>query len=410
MKRPRNGIRVSKHARPDASLVKGIASPEAASRISKGPTAATGVPVFEIINAGFIHRCPDDGPDQVAVGSRCTITTTGEIVCSYAALSSLGSNNYVPMLSRSNDGGRTWSKPAPVWPRLRDRYSIMCSISRSPDGELFLFGMRTPIDSPGESVWSQQTLGMKQNELIWARSSDQGRTWSGPHARPVPLPGAAEAAAPMCITRSGRWLAPYSPSPTLDPNLKVDRSHVVLMISDDEGNTWRHTSMMRFMTENPAAGEAWVVELADGRLLGTCWQVNLGQGDDYPNPYALSFDNGETWRPTRYSTIMGQSTALEALPDGWALFIYNQRIHDDPGVWLAVINPRDTSFGIKANQIIWRAQTPTQSDSSGRHEQWTDFAFGEPSITLLPDQTLLATLWCIQPSGRGIRFVKLKMT
>ena len=41
--------------------------------------------------------------------------------------------------------------------------------------------------------------------------------------------------------------------------------------------------------------------------------------------------------------------------------------------------------------------------------EWSDFAFGEPSITVVPDGTLLVTLWCIQPSGQGIRYVKLKL-
>ena len=42
------------------------------------------------------------------------------------------------------------------------------------------------------------------------------------------------------------------------------------------------------------------------------------------------------------------------------------------------------------------------------HAGWTDFAFGEPSVALLPDGTLLLTLWCIQPDGSGIRFVKMR--
>jgi hypothetical protein len=79
-------------------------------------------------------------------------------------------------------------------------------------------------------------------------------------------------------------------------------------------------------------------------------------------------------------------------------------------VWLAVANPTDSDFGVEANQIIWRAETRMQRGSSAEHSQWQDYAFGEPSITLLPDGTLLATLWCIQPSGRGIRYLRLRMS
>ena len=106
---------------------------------------------------------------------------------------------------------------------------------------------------------------------------------------------------------------------------------------------------------------------------------------------------------------MGQSTALAALPGGRALFIYNQRKHGEVGIWLAVVNPTDSNFGVESNEIVWKAQTATQSSSSGGHSEWTDFAFGEPSVTPLQDGTLLVTFWCAQPSGKGVQYVKLAM-
>jgi len=121
-----------------------------------------------------------------------------------------------------------------------------------------------------------------------------------------------------------------------------------------------------------------------------------------------SHDSGRTWSPTRSTGILGQSTALAALPDGWALFVYNQRRHGEPGVWLALVRPDDRDFGVEANEIVWRAQTRTQSGTSGDHAEWGDFSFGEPSVTVLPDHTLLLALWCIQPAGRGLRYVKLR--
>ena len=120
---------------------------------------------------------------------------------------------------------------------------------------------------------------------------------------------------------------------------------------------------------------------------------------------------------------MGQSTALAALSDGRALFIYNQCKHGEPGVWMAVVKPTENDFGVESNEIVWRAQTRTQSGSSGEHSEWTDFSFGEPSVTLLPAKTLrlrselalnavkgqalLVVFWCVQPAGQGIRYARL---
>src|SRR5262249_2281434 len=220
---------------------------------------------------------------------------------------------------------------------------------------------------------------------------------------------AAEAPGALCVTGGGRRLAPFSPYRTFDPDLRVDRNQGVAVRSDDQGQTWQHSAMLRFDDPNSGAAEAWLIALTDGRLLGTCWHLNHAQGDDRPNAYAISHDGGVSWQPMRSTGILGQSTALAALPDGKALFIYNQRRHGEVGVWLAVVRPTESHFGILANEIIWRAETRTQTGSSGEHAQWEDFSFGEPSITLLPDGTLLVTLWCIQPSGRGIRYVRLRM-
>jgi hypothetical protein len=322
----------------------------------------------------------------------------------------LGTNDFLPVLFHSTDGGLTWQEQGPSWPHLKDRWSLFVSVSRDAGGNLFLFGSRTPIDRPGESFWSDETQGLKQNELVWARSADGGRTWTEPTIIPMPIPGAAEAPGALSVTRSGRWLAPYSPYNTLNPKVAVERNQVVAVHSDDEGRTWGHTAMLRFADAHSGAAEAWLIELSDGRLLGTGWHLNHGTGGDHPNAYALSRDGGHSWLPTRSTGILGQSTALASLPDGRALFIYNQRSHGEVGVWLAVAQPTETDFGVEANEIVWRAETRTQSGSSSEHTEWEDFAFGEPSVTPLPDGTLLVTLWCIQPSGRGIRYVKLKQT
>lgn len=363
---------------------------------------------FRALQEGFVAQATGgSGPRAIAVGPRAVALSAGEVLCSCGFTSGLSVNDFMPVLFRSTDGGTSWLEQGPVWPHLHDRWSIFASISRDASGRLFLFGSRSPVDQKGELFWSDATQGLKQNELIWATSKDGGRTWTEPTVVPMPIPGAAEAPGALCVTRKGRWLAPYSPYHTFDPGLRVDRNQVVLVYSDDQGKSWKHTSMLRFDDVQSGGAEAWAIELGDGRLLGTTWHLSY-HGLEHPNAFAVSTDGGTTWGPTRSTGILGQSTALAALPDGRGLFIYNQRKHGEPGVWLAVVRPTDTDFGVETNEIVWRAETRTQKGTSGEHAEWSDFSFGEPSVTRLHDDTLLVTLWCIQPSGRGIRFVRLK--
>ncbi|MBM3458950.1 MAG: exo-alpha-sialidase [Armatimonadetes bacterium] len=368
---------------------------------------------LEILAEGFVLRCPETGPRAAAVAPRAALAAGGELLCSLALQSGIGQNDGVTVLCRSKDLGLTWQEQGPVWPGAVGAHSIFADISRTPSGEHLLLGMRWKIDAPGESFVHPENHGLKDNEMIWARSADQGRTWSEPAVIPRPVPGAAEVPGVLLATRQGRWLAPYVPYPTWDPGLRVDVSKVIVVGSDDQGRTWPHWAAMLQVAEPDSSGnEQWVVELSDGRLLGTAWHIDLKGKTPYPNIYALSHDGGLSWGPTRSTGLVGQSMGTAALADGRVACVYNVRTTGEPGVWLAVARPDDRAFNAEFNQPVWRAQAATQRGSSGELAEggWLDFAFGEPAVLPLPDGTLLVLLWCLQPEGRGIRYVKVHLT
>lgn len=363
---------------------------------------------FEILDQGMIARQPSTGPDSVAACSRCVVTSDGGLACSFAVQETLGQNDFKQVIVRSVDGGSTWTNPAYLWPHLHDDFAHIGSISQAPDGTCFISGIRIPIDEPGESFWRDETQGIKQNAMFWASSADQGRTWSDPAPIVLPAAGSAEAPGALTVTRDGTWICCYSPYNTFDPSVEVDRNQVVYLRSTDQGKSWTHGTMLRFDDAGSTAAEAWVVELADGRLLGACWHIAPHGKPDYPNAYALSHDGGLTWTPTRSTGTLGQSISLTALADGRALMVYNQRQHGDPGIRLAVARPTDDDFGVEADELVWKAEVRTQSDTSGDHDDWQDYSFGEPAVTVLPDGAFLVVFWLIQPDVRGIGYVKVR--
>ena len=363
---------------------------------------------YEILSEGFVARLHANEPNAVAAGSRTALAANGEIVCTYMVQPALGVNGFDTIIARSKDG-ENWYGHRTMWPQYKNKESVFGSISRAPNCELYFFGSTTHIDEVGETFWCDETQGMKENHMFWSCSADNGHTWSDPVFMPSPFTCSVEAAGPITVTGKGRMIACFIPYNTFDPNINVEGNQVMAMISDDGGRNWKFDKMISFGPDALGA-ESWVIELADGRLLATCWRAARPEVDDFPNAYTLSNDGGDTWGPTLSTGIMGQSTALAALPDGRALFIYNQRKHGEIGVWLAVANPTENDFGIQHNAPIWRAQSKTQSgESSANLDSWTDFSFGEPSIMPLPDGALLATLWCVEAAGSGIRYVKLKI-
>ena len=362
---------------------------------------------YKIIAEGFVSQRKTGTNTSLAAGSRCVATKNGELICTFVAQTATGGNDFKPMISRSKDGGLTWSEATLIWPALQDKFSIFGSISAAPTGDLFFYGMRTPIDYPGEKAWSEISNGLKQNELVWTRSSDYGVTWGSFTVIPMPVPGSAEAAGAMCLTRSGDMVCCYAVINTADPNLKVAHNQVLCLVSRDQGKTWQHSAMLQFESEDDLGAESWVVELSDGRLLGIGWHI---RGDiPQTNKYALSSDAGATWSRTLSSGIFGQSTALAPLANAQALFIYNQRKQGDIGVWLALVNPTVDSLGVLLNKRIWAAEIASRGAATADFKDWTSFAFGEPSVTPLADGTILVTLWALQPSGNGIRYIKLQI-
>ena len=87
-------------------------------------------------------------------------------------------------------------------------------------------------------------------------------------------------------------------------------------------------------------------------------------------------------------------------PTDNTLFIYNQRRHGEPGVWVAMVKPTADEFGIESNEIAWHAHADPEREF-GRTQRMDRLAFGEPAVAVLPDNTLLLVLWCVQPGGAG---------
>lgn len=364
---------------------------------------------FEIVDEGMIAQQPETGPTAVAACSRCVINDSNELICTFSVQSALGKNDFKKVMVRSADGGSTWSDPTYIWPHLHSSLSIIGSISKGHKGTLILSGIQIPIDRAGESFWSEATEGMKQNSLFFATSFDGGTNWSDPTSVPLPIPGSAENPGALTVMNDGAWICCYSPYNNFDPDFNVDRNQVVWMRSQDEGRNWSHGSMLRFNDARSTAAEAWVIELADGRLLGACWHIAAHGDQDKPNAYAISSDAGRTWTPTSNTGTLGQSCALAALPDGRALMVYNQRKHGDPGVYLALARPTSERFNLEIDEPVWKATTRTRSNSSSDHDNWQDYAFGEPSVLPLEDGTVLVSFWKIQPDARGIGYVRVRL-
>jgi hypothetical protein len=339
------------------------------------------------------------------VGPRIVRRANGGLLCGYMTQTSLGVADFSPTLAASEDG-RQWEILGAVWPESKGE-SLFMNLSRDHSGDLFLFGARTSVEIAGEPFWSPATGGLKANRLVWARSRDDGRTWSTPREIPVSLEGAAEVGGPLCILDTGAWLGCYAPSFTFDPDERVDRAQVIVVSSTDQGGTWSSSPAIRLRPDTSASAESWVVQARSGEVLASCWHIGTQRSGDLPHAVAVSLDRGVTWSRTGTTGTVGQAASLTPLEDGRVAMLFNRR-HGEPGVWLALLHVVGNRVRVDGARRIWEPAVSTLGGTSGAHEDWTDFAFGEPAAVQLADGDLLAVIWAQQPDGAGIVTVRIR--
>jgi hypothetical protein len=340
--------------------------------------------------------------NKICNGPRLVLNSRGDILCTYMEQTKLGMNNFVPMLSVSHDGARTWIKRGPLFPDLIGKESIFGSISADVNRRLYFFGSIYKMDTPEEPFWKQETYALKSNELFWSTSQDDGNTWSAPRFIPMPVRGSSEAPCAMCITRQGKMFICYSPYNTFH-DTNVDTSKIIVMNSEDRGESWKYDILFQFEDEGCCGAEAWVTELNDGTMIGAAYQQKIDDSVDYENLLCYSTDGGISWSQTIYSGFKGESISLCPTSSNRCLLVYNQRKNGEIGVWAAEAAFTNQGVKLLSNEPIYKAETGTTviNNKAGSRD-WTDFSFGEPSAMCLSDNRFLFVLWCDQTAFTGI--------
>jgi hypothetical protein len=316
--------------------------------------------------------------------------------------SSQGINDFIPWISYSDDGIQ-WSEPVCPWTEIINKRSVFGSVRRTLDGRICFAGISTPIKKAGEAFWSDEAGGMLENKLVYSLSCD-GYSFSDLIEIDLPYYASAENPGGMLVEEDGTMRILYSPYPTIEKKEPTEVNRMVIVSSKDGGKSF----IPQIIGEQPHPcqyAEAWLIKLTNGKYFVSTWQTATESGTD---KYLLS-DDVSTFSPPISLPFNGQSTACEPWNDGKVFVIYNQRRQEPRGVWLAAGRPNEDGFNMIANEPIWLTETATKSNSSGSFENWTDFAFGEPHVTLLSDGNLLCTLWYESDGKSGVRYVKLSI-
>jgi hypothetical protein len=225
---------------------------------------------------------------------------------------------------RSNDGGRTWTKPTLFQERITKANVLSPSFVRLDSKEVLFFftGTERHID---------------ESAMYYRRSTDNGSTWTVPTKIPN------EAGQIDCVTdhavslRDGRIILPCYVYVRHKVTHSAEEIHVaysfssysgfaLCLYSDDRGHTWKRSNQFTVEARSlgrdifVAAEEPAVIELKDGRLL---MFIRNYTGWFYKS---YSSDRGATWSKPVNSGIPapGATPQLRRIPTtGDILLLYN---------------------------------------------------------------------------------------
>ena len=207
-------------------------------------------------------------------------------------------------LTRSQDGGRSWSKPREIW----HGYALGAIPRVGPDGTLYTAFWATVVSPPSACPTALGTATVKGGgrpfaAIVMGSSKDRGKTWTY-HHESVCGPE------PALLTKPGRFVGGFFlPALSVDPvdgNAYVvypsylpDEQRVSVLLSrSTDGETWSEPVEL-----TPGDMDALIptVVARDGVVYVTYVQTTPEEkGDTF---FVQSNDSGATWtRPFRLST------------------------------------------------------------------------------------------------------------
>lgn len=351
------------------------------------------MPSIEILDSGRIDERESAFPQAVQLPG-------GDILCSFGvgggALVTGGTD-----WAHSADGGMTWSLGGTILPPdEKGGRANFLKLSLAPNGKtVYAYGSWISNDV-------DQQFGQRSSGAVLCRSTDAGKTWSGPVDVPFPVDCPLEVSHGLLPLKSGRLLAPAATLPAKDRL----GERVFVAVSDDGGRTWSHRVVFEDVGKHYGYFEQKLAEVGPNRVLATAWTVTLGDYVDQPNSFAISNDGGTTWSPARSTGIRGQTMTPVPLGDDRLLVLYNRR-YGNQGIVMCLARFSDESWTVDFEGLMYDAkkhyQRPTELQSG--IDELDQFEFGFPTAIVLSDGTILATHWCVEDGKCGIRWTRLRV-
>jgi len=366
---------------------------------------------FDVVSGGVVYR---SASGLQGYYPRVVRLSENEFVCSFVAGEALETPDSHPVITRSVDGGRTWSMQGPVdsgrAASSAPTYTETGFISRGPGSTVFCLSAHWPIDpdAPDAPIVHPETCGMRRNSMLLRRSDDGARTWTAAQKVEHGVDSPLEIPTGVVTLGNGDLLISFSTWKQWDGTSPY--GHQIMVIrSSDNGRSWSApVTIFHDPSDRIGYWECRIAEMASGRLIATCWVHDWQSDQDINNRYALSDDGGISWSAPAPLPVAGQTGWPMPLGGDRVLFAYNHR-KTPVGVRALVCRVTDTACELVSDAAVFEPQVKTESTISSDSYAVTDFQFGAPSVVSLGANKYMVVYWCVVGGRSGINWTGIEM-
>ena len=355
-------------------------------------------------------------PSVVCVYPSMTVLRDGSIVCVYRQGTAKHSRDGVFYAQRSGDGGRSWSKPVPIYDGMSSQKpecvhtGVVCE---TPGGVLLAFFTTVAAVKPDAYIFGEEGRRLWQRPLVSA-STDGGHSWKAARQLELSgLPHSAYIASRPLILPDGGILLPIEITDT------HGQETMLACVSTDEGLSFEPAlPIAKDETGGLGYGDGKFDRLADGTLIMLAWTYR-NPSEETIRVHRCESRDGRTWSPPQPTNVVCQ--IMTPLQMAGSLIIAAGNVRTPPeGIRLFHSRDCGKTWDTSAPVQLWDprrlqitgAVLPIEAPPPDREGIWgalPSFTFGSPELAKLGEDEALMTYYAIIEGITHVRACRFRI-